>query len=80
MLEAVLQLGKINNIQKHISVITGLVVRVIVCFQFSSSFRPKSGNFFPLGGLPRCLPFRLRYFTIEPVMLGQFEMFFHDPL
>lgn len=44
---AVLQLGKINNIQKHISVITGLVVRVIVCFQFSSSFRPKSGNFFP---------------------------------
>lgn len=47
MLEAVLQLGKINNIQKHISVITGLVVRVIVCFQFSSSFRPKSGNFFP---------------------------------
>lgn len=46
MLEAVLQLGKINNIQKHISVITGLVVRVIVCFQFSSSFRPKSGNFF----------------------------------
>lgn len=62
MLEAVLQLGKINNIQKHISVITGLVVRVIVCFQFSSSFRPKSGNFFPLRRSSTLFTFSVKIF------------------
>lgn len=62
MLEAVLQLGKINNIQKHISVITGLVVRVIVCFQFSSSFRPKSGKFFSLRRSSTLFTFSVKIF------------------